>query len=168
MAIKSGDSKVIEQELLYTLAGIEHVTFQLLSSCTGIFRVLMDGETPGLEKLICLLGHFQKAMGECKPNEARRLRRALSSKVARLICATEAMVAIAERASVSEVDGAVSDWQRAADDYDAAFVKGFHKRYIPFGCVKGHHLIHEIDKGIAYLIKRVKGTLNNELEVSEE
>jgi len=166
MILHTKDHELLTQELLNALAVIEHFTFALLCPCTGIFRVLMDREIPVLEKLTALLGHFQKAIKECEPKESRRLQRALSSVIARLIEATEAIaIAIADEPSMSEVTDAVGDWQNAADEYDAVFVEAFHEHYMPFGCVKGHHLIHEIDKGIANLNGQLKNAIHKELEV---
>src|SRR5712691_2252075 len=52
LAFHTEDHALLPQELLYGLAGIEHITFSLLYSSTGILRAMLNKETP----LLPLLG----------------------------------------------------------------------------------------------------------------
>jgi hypothetical protein len=155
--------ELLPQELLYGLAGIEHITWFELVTCMGILRVCTNNGTPGLLLLDELLSHLERAVHACDPEETQRLQETLSSTVQ---CLSEATVALydvlAKQRPTAEIQEALVEWRQAAEAYDTVFVEAFHEHYVPFGCVKGHHLMHEIDKGIAWLIRRVKEGLTKE------
>jgi hypothetical protein len=160
MVWRTKDYELLPDELHYGLAGIEHTTFGLLYSSIGILRVMTNRETPLLPLLDELLSHLERGVRECDHEERQRLHETLSPTVERLSKATMALNdALAEEYPTAEIQEAVVAWRKAAEQYDTVFVEAFHEHYVPFGCVKGHHLIHEIDKGIAWLLQRLKDAL---------
>jgi hypothetical protein len=59
-----------------------------------------------------------------------------------------------KRSTTASQEGWVK-WCHTAEAYNTTFIAEFHKRYQTLGCIKGHHLIHEIDKGIAWFIEQM-------------
>jgi hypothetical protein len=166
LACHPNDYTLLPQELLYGLAGIEHTTFGLLYSSTGLLRAMLTTGTSALPILGELLSQLERAVFECAPEETQRLQETLASTVEHFLVATLAIHnALAKKCPRGEVQEAVVKWCKAAEAYDTVFVEEFHEHYIPFGCVKGHHLIHEIDKGIAWLIRRVNEALTKEFSM---
>ena len=163
MVWRTKDYAILPEELHYGLAGIEHTTFGLLYSSTGILRAMTNRETPLLPLLDELLSQLASAVDACDPEETQRLHETLSPTVECLSEATMALNdALAEERPTAEVQEAVVEWRKVAEQYDTVFVEAFHEHYVPFGCVQGHHLIHEIDKGIAWLLQRVKDALTKQ------
>ena len=120
-------------------------------------------ETPLLPLLCELLSQLESAVSACDPEETQRLHETLSPTVERLSKVTMAIDdALAEERPPAEVQESFEEWCHAAEEYDAMFVEEFHEYYEPFGCMKGHHLIHEIAKGIAWLIQRVQEAMTEE------
>jgi hypothetical protein len=163
MVWRTKDYELLPEELHYGLAGIEHTTFGLLYSSTGILRAMTKRKTPLLPLLDELLSQLASAISACEPEETQRLHETLSPMVERLSEATMTLNdALAEERPTAEIQAAVGEWRKAAEQYDTVFVEAFHEHYVPFGCVKGHHLIHEIDKGIAWLLQRMKDALTKQ------
>jgi hypothetical protein len=166
MVHQTNDYKLLPQELLQGLAGLEFNTWCALDTCTGMLQAMLTPGTSVLPALGELLSQLQSAVCECDPEETRRLQEILLPTVEHLAEATIAITnALAKECSTAEVQEAWIEWRQAAEAYDTVFVEAFHEYYVPFGCVKGHHLIHEIDKGIAWLIRRVNEALAKEFSM---